>query len=480
MYILQILAALIIVLNIFFSFFIIFFERKEPTTTWAWLLIMVLLPGIGIVLYLILGQNFSRERLFKEKKVIDRNKRLEISKTWKGKSAGHRGNNEYLDLRRMNFNNSGSKYTVGNDIKIFYNGVDKFESLIDDLKRAKKFIHMEYYIFKREGKHSIGAKILKILEQKAKEGVEVRLLVDSMGSYRITKRSLKKFIKYGGKFEIFFPGILPHINTRINYRNHRKIVVIDGEYGYTGGFNVGEEYINKDEEIGFWRDTHVRINGEAVNDLNDRFLLDWCYASGEEIDNFEKYHRKKLYYPGDVGIQIVTSGPDHNEEYIKNAYIKMINNAKKNVYLETPYFVPDEPVLQALRISALSGVDVRIIIPEKPDHIFMKWAAGSYISDLLNVGAKVYAYKKGFIHSKTIVVDGLVSSIGTANLDIRSFRLNFEVNAFIFDDRVAKNMENQFFKDIEDSKHITQEEHENRGIRTRIKESIVRLISPIL
>ena len=258
------------------------------------------------------------------------------------------------------------------------------------------------------------------------------------------------------------------------------MVIIDGIYGYTGGFNVGKEYINEDPKIGFWRDTHIRIQGDAVNDLNDRFLLDWCYASGEEIDDFSKYYRTDSFKGGDVGVQIVTSGPDHNEQYIKNAYIKLINDAKKNVYIETPYFVPDESMLEAIRISALSGVDVRIIIPGKPDHMFMKWAASSYIGDLLDVGVKVYSYNNGFIHAKTIVCDSEVATIGTANLDIRSFSLNFEVNAFIFDDRVAKNVENQVFKDIEYSKLITLEEYQNRPRNLRIKESIIRLISPIL
>ena len=475
-----IILLVIIISNIIFSFSLIFMERKEPTTTWAWLLIMILIPGLGFIVYILLGQNLSRERLFKEKKEVDRAKRLELSKHWKESSNGHHASKQFLDLRKMNYNHCGAKYTLGNKVDIYYNGVDKFNQLLKDLRNAKKYIHIEYYIFRRDGKKGIGTKILKILHEKVKEGVEVRLLVDSMGSYKITKKSLKEFINDGGKFEIFFPGILPHINTRINYRNHRKMVIIDGIYGYTGGFNVGKEYINEDPKIGFWRDTHIRIQGDAVNDLNDRFLLDWCYASGEEINDFSKYYRTDSFKGGDVGVQIVTSGPDHNEQYIKNAYIKLINDAKKNVYIETPYFVPDESMLEAIRISALSGVDVRIIIPGKPDHMFMKWAASSYIGDLLDVGVKVYSYNNGFIHAKTIVCDSEVATIGTANLDIRSFSLNFEVNAFIFDDRVAKNVENQVFKDIEYSKLITLEEYQNRPRNLRIKESIIRLISPIL
>ena len=466
-----------VIANIFFSFSLIFIERKDPSTTWAWLMIMIIFPGVGFIIYLLLGQNFSRARLFKEKKEFDTIKRRELSKDFASEEHEHIGGEQYLDLIRMNYTHSGAKCTYNNEVDVYYNGVDKFKQLIKDLKNAKKFIHIQYYIIRPD---RLGKKIMSILEEKAAEGVEVRFLVDSMGSYKVTKRSLKNFTKNGGKFEIFFPGILPHVNTRINYRNHRKMVIIDGEYGYIGGFNVGDEYIGEDKHIGFWRDTHIRIRGEAVNDLTDRFLLDWCYASGEEIDDFSKFYPEKPIRDGDIAIQIVTSGPDHNEEYIKNAYMKMINNAKKYVYLETPYFVPDSPMLEALKLSALSGVDVRLIIPGKPDHVFMKWAASAYIGDLLNAGAKVYLYQNGFIHAKTIVADGKVCTVGTANMDMRSYCLNFEVNAFIYDDRVANNLETQFFKDIEECKVMTKEEYDKRSVSLRIRESIIRLISPIL
>ena len=468
---------IIVIANIFFSFSLIFIERKDPSTTWAWLMIMIVLPGLGFIIYLLLGQNFSRARLFKEKKEFDTIKRRELSKDFTSKEHEHIGGEQYLDLIRMNYTHSGAKCTYNNEVDVYYNGVDKFAQLIKDLKNAKKFIHIQYYIIRPD---RLGKKIMSILEEKAAEGVGVRFLVDSRGSYKVTRRSLRNFTKNGGKFEIFFPGIFPHVNTRINYRNHRKMVVIDGEYGYIGGFNVGDEYINENKHIGFWRDTHIRIRGEAVNDLTNRFLLDWCYASGEEIEDFSKFYPKNPIRDGDIAIQIVTSGPDHNEEYIKNAYMKMINNAKKYVYLETPYFVPDSPMLEALKLSALSGVDVRLIIPGKPDHIFMKWAASAYIGDLLNAGAKVYLYQNGFIHAKTIVADGKVCTVGTANMDMRSYSLNFEVNAFIYDDRVANNLETQFFKDIEDCKVMTKEEYDKRSITLRIRESIIRLISPIL
>ncbi len=477
MNILLILIIVILFLNTIFSLSLVFIERKDPTTTWAWLLILLVLPGLGFIIYIILGQNLSRQKIFKEKIRVDEHKRKNINEKYEGDIPIHDGGERFLDLRNMNFNHSGAKYTTNNNISVYVNGEDKFKQLIEDIKNAKRYIHIEYYIFKND---MLGKEIIKELTRKAESGLEVRLLVDSMGSRKLTKKATQKYLEAGGKFSIFFPGIVPHINTRINYRNHRKIVIIDGEYGYVGGFNVGAEYISKDPEVGFWRDTHVRIEGEAVDDLNERFLLDWCYAANEEIEDYNKYSSSDNKDVGDVGIQIVTSGPDHKEQYIRNAYIKLINNAKENVYLETPYLIPDSPILESLKISALSGVDVRIIIPGKPDHIYMQWAASSYVGELLEAGIKIYNYQNGFIHAKTIVADSTVMSIGTANMDIRSFKLNFEVNAFIFDDRIAKEGEAQFMRDMEASKEMTKERYNNRSITTRIKESIIRLVSPIL
>ncbi|MVX65130.1 cardiolipin synthase [Clostridium chromiireducens] len=471
------LTVIILVLNILFSLSLIFIERKDPTTTWAWLLILMILPGIGFIVYILFGQNLSRQKIFKEKIKFDEKKRKKLNDKYNLSNHCHDGGEKFADLRRLNFNHSGAKYTTNNRVNVYVNGKEKFKQLIEDIKNAKKFIHVEYYIFRGD---TLGKKIIDELTKKVKSGLEVRLLVDSMGSRMLTKKVLKEYIEAGGKFSLFFPGILPHINTRINYRNHRKIVVIDGRYGYVGGFNVGKEYINEDPEFGFWRDTHVRIEGDAVNALNERFLLDWGHASGEEINDYNRYSEGVNKNLGDVGIQIVTSGPDHKEEYIRNSYLKLINNAKKNLYIETPYLVPDSPILEALKISALSGIDVQIIIPGKPDHFFMQWAASSYVGELLEAGVKLYSYQNGFIHAKTIVADGTVISIGTANLDIRSFKLNFEVNAFIYDDRIAKAGELQFMEDISVSEEITKEIYDGRSFSLRIKESLIRLVSPIL
>ena len=455
---------------------LIFIERKEPTTTWAWLIILIVLPGIGLILYLLLGQNLSRQKIFREKKLADKIKRYKLISNRELPNFDSEINENYEDLILMNYNHSGAIYTTGNEVKTYINGEDKFRDLFNDIRAAKSFIHIEYYIFRYD---DLGRALIKELHEKTKDGVEVRLVIDGMGSKRITKKIIKEIESYGIKVAVFFPGVLPHINTRINYRNHRKIVVIDGKIGYVGGFNVGNEYVNKGKQFKFWRDTHIRVKGEAVNELNKRFILDWDYAADENMGNMS------MYFPipevvGNVGMQIVSSGPDHMEEYIKNSYMKIINNAKNYVYIQTPYLVPDSPMMEALKISALSGVDVRIIVPGAPDHFFMEWMLSANIGLLIEYGIKIYRYGNGFIHSKTIVADGEVCSIGTANLDIRSFKLNFEVNAFIYNEKIAKEQEKIFLGDQLKSKLVKKEEYYKRSRSLRIKESLIRLLAPIL
>ena len=472
----MVLITMFFLLNLLSALSLIFIERKEPTTTWAWLIILIVLPGIGLILYLLLGQNLSRQKIFREKKLADKIKRYKLISKHELPNFDSEINENYEDLILMNYNHSGAIYTTGNEVKTYINGEDKFRDLFNDIKAAKRFIHIEYYIFRYD---ELGRALIKELHEKTKDGVEVRLVIDGMGSKRITKKIIKEIESYGIKVAVFFPGVLPHINTRINYRNHRKIVVIDGEIGYVGGFNVGDEYVNKGKQFKFWRDTHIRVKGEAVNELNKRFILDWDYAADENMGNMS------MYFPipeavGSVGMQIVSSGPDHMEEYIKNSYMKIINNAKNYVYIQTPYLVPDSPMMEALKISALSGVDVRIIVPGAPDHFFMEWILSANIGLLIEYGIKIYRYGNGFIHSKTIVADGEVCSIGTANLDIRSFKLNFEVNAFIYDETISKEQEKIFLDDQLKSKLVIKEEYYKRSRSLRIKESLIRLLAPIL
>ena len=469
-------AILLMLVNMISVFSLIFIERKDPTTTWAWLLILLLIPGVGFIVYLLLGQNLSRQKIFREKKIIDKTRAAGLEEMQEIHGIKMELQDQYSDLILMNYNQCGSIYTTGNEVKTYISGEKKFQDLIKDIRSAKSFIHIEYYIFRFD---DLGKAIIDELKSKVDEDVEVRLLVDGMGSKNLKQKEIRYIKSLGIKFSIFFPGAFPRINTRINYRNHRKIVIIDGEIGYVGGFNVGNEYINRGHQFKFWRDTHLKVKGQAVNELNKRFILDWDYASNENFDNIIKYFPKPKEY-GRVGMQIVSSGPDHMDEYIKIAYMKIINNARKYVYIQTPYLVPDEPILEALRISALSGVDVRIIVPDKPDHFFMEWVLSANIANLIDYGVKIYRYNNGFIHSKTIVSDDIVSSIGTANMDNRSFRLNFEVNAFIYDGVVAKEQSKIFLNDQKFSTFVIKEAYEKRSRVLRIKESLIKLVSPIL
>ena len=469
-------AILLMLVNMISVFSLIFIERKDPTTTWAWLLILLLIPGVGFIVYLLLGQNLSRQKIFREKKIIDKTRAAGLEEMQEIHGIKMELQDEYSDLILMNYNQCGSIYTTGNEVKTYISGEKKFQDLIKDIRSAKSFIHIEYYIFRFD---DLGKAIIDELKSKVDEDVEVRLLVDGMGSKNLKQKEIRYIKSLGIKFSIFFPGAFPRINTRINYRNHRKIVIIDGEIGYVGGFNVGNEYVNRGHQFKFWRDTHLKVKGQAVNELNKRFILDWDYASNENFDNIIKYFPKPKEY-GRVGMQIVSSGPDHMDEYIKIAYMKIINNARKYVYIQTTYLVPDEPILEALRISALSGVDVRIIVPDKPDHFFMEWVLSANIANLIDYGVKIYRYNNGFIHSKTIVSDDIVSSIGTANMDNRSFRLNFEVNAFIYDGVVAKEQSKIFLNDQKFSTFVTKEAYEKRSRVLRIKESLIKLVSPIL
>ena len=382
----------------------------------------------------------------------------------------------FSSVIQLNYNHSKALYLEGNDVKLYTLGEEKFKDLFKDIRNAKNFIHIEYYIFRMDG---LGVSLIYELKEKVKQGVEVRFLVDAMGSKSLRKKHIEYIKSLGIDFQIFFPVKIARLNPRINFRNHRKIVVIDGEIGYVGGFNVGDEYVNMGEQFEFWRDTHIRIKGRSVDELNRRFILDFEHASGKELQDYSRYFPEKEPC-GNVGIQIVSSGPDHKEEYIKSAYMKIINNAKKYVYIQTPYLVLDEPMKEALKLATLSGVDVRLIVPDKPDHFYMKWMLSATIGELMDFGVKFYKYQKGFIHSKTIVADGLITSIGTANMDIRSFKLNFEVNALLYGHDIGELCTKTFLKDLEDAKLVTKEEYESRSITFRMKESIIRLLSPLL
>ncbi|MFS0877756.1 cardiolipin synthase [Solibacillus isronensis] len=473
---------LIMFINILFALTVIFLERKKPSSTWAWLLVLFFLPFVGFFLYLLLGRQLRKKHLFRwdgRKDIgIEQliNYQIEaIEKNELELRAEHI--KSYNHLIYMNLKTNNAVLTQDNDVKIFDDGSDKFEALINDILHAKNHIHIQYYIFKLD---NLGQRIVNALIKKAKQGVKVRVLFDEMGSRGVRKRHFKELIEAGGEVEVFFPSILPLINPRLNFRNHRKISIIDGRIGYIGGFNVGDEYLSLSDRFGYWRDTHLRIEGSAVHPLQTRFILDWNQASAKNDICYAERYFPIIPQKGTAALQIISSGPDTEWEVIKNNYLHLISNAKKYVYIQSPYFIPDDSFFDAIKIAALSGLDVRIMIPNKPDHMFVYWATYSYVGPLVEAGAKVYHYEKGFIHAKMIVVDDEIASVGTANIDVRSFSLNFEVNALLYDRLLAHHLAEIFESDILDCSELTYELYKNRSSFIKFKESISRLLSPIL
>jgi cardiolipin synthase len=482
MHIVSILLGIIILLNIVFAVVVIFRERRDASSSWAWLLVLFFIPLLGFLLYLLFGQNLSRYHMFQwedRKKLgietlLSRQLEQIRNDTFEFRSETERDNKQLIYMHLIN---NDAVLTKDNLVDVFIDGNKKFDKLLEDIENAKDHIHLQYYILKND---QLGNRLIKALTKKAQQGIKVRVLYDDLGSRGLRSSFFAELRAAEGEVEEFFPSKLRWINLRLNYRNHRKLVIIDGQIGYVGGFNVGDEYLGLDPKFGYWRDTHLRIQGPAVYAIQTRFILDWNQATHKRNISYLQEHFPAPVRRGDSSLQIVTSGPDSEWEQIKNGYIKMISTAKKTIRIQTPYFIPDASVLDALKIACLSGVDVNIMIPNKPDHPFVYWATMSYIGEMLSSGARVYIYENGFIHAKTITVDHEISSVGTANIDVRSFKLNFEVNAFIYDTEIAQKLDEFFQNDIALSRELSLESYHQRPRLIRFKESISRLLSPIL
>ncbi len=474
---LEFLPVIILALNVIFAVTIVFFERRNPTATTAWLVVLFLLPPVGFALYLFFGQNYTRQRMFVVK---EHEERCFLEGTFEEQHRALAGNHhrfttpaaeEFRDAISLLLRNNRAYLTEGNRVDVYTRGEDKFDALFVAIRMARHSIHLEYFVINND---ELGRAVVHALAEKAREGVEVRLLFDAMGARAGggSRRVFSELEDAGGKIGVFFPSIY-----RINYRNHRKIAVIDGEMGFIGGFNIGDDYLGKGP-LGNWRDTAVRITGEAARMLQLRFVLDWHYVTGE-YPGLETCYFPDGDDPGTTPIQIVSSGPDTRWNPIKDGYLKLINSARESICIQTPYFIPDESVADALRLAALSGVDVRIMIPCKPDHPFVYWATLSFIGDMLDAGVRAYTYDDGFLHAKTIIVDGKAGSVGSANWDVRSFRLNFEANAFFYDAAVGAELVRAFEEDLAVSTEITPEDYQTRPIGVRVKESVSRLFSPL-
>ena len=472
----------IIIINIILSIIIVFFQRRDPKTVWTWLLVLYFIPVFGIFIYLILGQDYRKSKMFKVKEMEDA---LHYSVTKQERFFRERTKGmenlyiyNYVKLIRYNLNSGASMFTVYNKVDIFNNGRDKFKNLIADIKAAQKYIHIEYYIIKND---YLFDAIAKELVLKARQGVEVRILGDGMGVRFMPEYKWNQLKAEGIKVGIFFPAMLSWINPRINYRNHRKVTIIDNRVAFVGGMNIGDEYLGKGK-IGYWRDTSVKIYGDVVSSFEKEFYFSLSIVKNEFLKDEKPSNEISLKYEEDDGIymQLISSGPNYEFPVIRDNYIKLIQEARKSVFIQTPYFVPDDLLLDTLKSAVLSGIDVKIMIPNKADHPFIYWVNQYYVGELLRLGANIYRYENGFIHSKTILVDEEVISVGTCNFDYRSFYLNFEINLNIYNKDVANSFKIQYYKDIAISKKLTFADFKMRSIFTKVKESVFRLLSPIM
>jgi len=460
--------------------YIVFFERRDPGNATVWVLVLIFVPVLGFFFYLLFGQHYFSQKKFRlkargDRELLDlftREQKKSLDQVRMGRSGGH--SDPQLELMDLLLATDGSLLSGGNEVHSFVKGRDKFDALLEAIRGAEHHIHMEYYILRND---ELGREVVTALTEKARQGVEVRLLFDALGN-KIPPWGYRELTVAGGKVSEFYKVLIPAVTLRVNYHDHRKIAVIDGTTGFLGGFNIGEEYLGKGP-LGFWRDTAIQINGPGVGALQLRFVLDWNYATGENVSLGRTYF-PEVRGQGSSVVQIVSGGPDQVWNPIKEEYLKLIGIARDYIYLQTPYFIPDQSVLDALRIAALSGVDVRIMFPSKPDHPLVYWASCSYVAELLDAGVRAYAYNNGFIHAKTATVDDKIASIGTANWDIRSFRLNFETNAVVYDPGFAAEQRKHFEDDMMVSKEVTKEAYRHRPLPVRAKEGVARLFSSVL
>lgn len=446
-------------------------ERSNPSRALFWMMALLLLPVIGFVLYLFFGQSFYSKYAFRPKGTTDA---IVDEMSQKGVEAieNYGGTDEDSKMAKSINSAGGLFFTSDNDVDLYTDGNAKFNEFKEDLRNAKRFIHVEYYIIRKD---ALGNEIMDILTEKAREGVEVRLLVDAIG-FNTGVKEKKRFKEAGGRLCMFHSMATCMLSPKKNNRNHRKLAVIDGEIGYIGGFNIGVEYLGKGE-FGHWRDSAVRIKGSAVNALCVRFGLDWKYASRENILTERRYY-PECDFEGDIPVQIVSGGPDmETTNGIAFQYMQMINQANESILIHTPYFGPGDAFIMALRAAAMRGVDVRIIIPDIGDHPFVYWANRKYASMVMEDGVKVYEYHDGFVHSKTMVVDGHWCSVGSANFDDRSMRLNFEANAMVYSDEIGKEMIDAFEEDLGRCTEYTMEMFSDRTLIQRMRTNISWLVS---
>lgn len=474
------LVTILYFLTVVFIAILIILENRNPVKTISWILILVLLPFVGIVFYLFFGQEYRKTKMYSRKGLKDLEKLRNLTLEQLGnlpKDQFRISDRLYTKKRLMNLflSNSNAILTNNNEIQVLKDANETFPAIFNSIEQARHHIHLEFYIVEDD---SIGNYLRELLIRKALEGVEVRFIYDDVGSWELKRKFLRSMSDAGVKVDCFMRVRFPNLTSKVNYRNHRKILVVDGETAFVGGLNFADRYQNGVPGIGPWRDTHLKVTGGSATALQIIFMADWYFVS-KEILKGENYFKPFEAGNGKL-VQMVASGPDSDWESIGQAYFAAIASSTEYVYISSPYLMPPSDIMTALKTSALGGIDVRIIVPGLSDAVSSKWGTNSYVEELLEAGVKVFFYQAGFIHSKVIVVDGIFSSVGTANLDFRSLETNFEVNAMIYDEETASILANQFLNDQGKSREVVLEEWIKRPRLNKIKESFARILSPML
>ncbi|MEO8932867.1 MAG: cardiolipin synthase [Xanthomarina sp.] len=464
----------------------VIFDTQNTSKALAYLLLVIFVPIVGILVYFSFGVNYRIRKMYDKKLMSNEHFQGNLEKKLISYSKGvlKEGDESVQDNRKLVnliLKENLSPLTNNNQVKLLLNGEEKFPEVLKSLSQAEHHIHIEYYIFEDD---NIGNQIIEILIKKAEEGIEVRFIYDDFGSRSIRKKQVKRMREAGVKVFPFYKIKLIAFANRINYRNHRKIIVIDGHTSFVGGINVSDRYINSETNKNqvFWRDTHLKIEGPATWYLQYLFLCDWNFCAQDNMSlNDTLFPLKESFKPShDKHVQITASGPDSDVPTIKFALLQAINLAEKEVLITTPYFIPSNSIMDALLISAKSGVQIKIIVPGDSDSKVVNAAACSYYAELLKSGVEIYRYQKGFVHAKTMVVDNEIAIVGTANMDVRSFDLNFEVNAMVYDEEISNQLRIAFYQDVAFSTKIDVKEWLQRPTIYRFLDKLARLFSPML
>lgn len=458
----------------------IMLENRNPTSTIAYLLTLIFIPVFGLLIYLIFGQNFRKKRIF-SRKIQQDNSLLNqweydhLTEFGALSNSGLMGLSEKFHIAKLLVGNSRSVITSKNDAVVFHDGDNAFEAIFSAIESARHHVHIDMYIIADD---RIGRSFCELLMKKANSGVQVRLSYDDVGS-GISRKTLRQLRASGVEVFPFMPVKFPVFTSKINYRNHKKIIVTDGKTGFIGGMNIADRYTNRYSEMRFWRDTQLKIEGEAVRSLQIQFLLNWRFVSGQALLNRAEFF-PELQSSGNRIIQIAESGPDSPWSNIMQGIFSAIGGAREYIYIQTPYFIPNDAILLALECAALSGIKVKIMIPEKGDSRITHAATYSYIKPMLEAGAEVYLYRKGMLHAKNVMIDDGLSIVGTANMDQRSFDLNFEINAFLFDVELTQQLVKQFDSDLEHCRKLELDRWMKRRLFKRFTESMARIFAPLL